>query len=94
MQLLTTIGMEMASRGFFRPNLLAMKPNSTFPINPPTHKSDAIQDASSISILPDGNGVSSDVSKLIVGLAQPTPIPSQTVSKFTVLKQQQKNVSV
>lgn len=78
--------MEMASSGFFRPNLLAMTPNKTFPINPPTHRSDAIHDASSIPIFPDGKGVSSDVSKLIVGLAQPTPIPSQTVSKLTVLK--------
>lgn len=55
-----------------------------FPNKLPTHKSDAIHEASSIVILPDGNGVSSDVSQKTAGLFHPSVVPNAMVNKFAV----------
>lgn len=48
------------------------------------HKIDAIDDASSIVIFPDGSGVSSDINRRILGLVQPHVQPYDNVSKFTI----------
>lgn len=45
---------------------------------------EATQDASSIEIFPLGNGVSSDVNKIIDGLLHPSNTPNPMVAKFTV----------
>lgn len=55
-----------------------------FPNRQPAHKSDTIHEASSIVIFPDGNGVLSDVSNKVAGLANPSVIPNAIVNKFTV----------
>lgn len=61
--------------GNFLPNLLVTNPKNILPINPPTPISEAIQEASSIVILPDGNGVLSDVNRMMLGLAHPHVTP-------------------
>lgn len=72
---LTIAGIDVKIMGFFRPNIFAMKPQKMLPIKPPTDKSDAIHEASSIVILPDDNGESSDISKMMLGIIQPPIIP-------------------
>lgn len=47
------------------------------------HDSDAIHDASSIEILPEGNGVSFEASETIFGLGHPHVTPHPIDSKFT-----------
>lgn len=66
----------------FRPNLFVIYPKRIFPKKQPRHRSDAIHDASSMFITPDRNGVSSDVSKTIVGLVHPSAMPNAIVSRF------------
>ena len=53
------------------------------PIKPPIAQSDAIHDASSVVILPVGNGDQSEVRIKILGLVQPTPIPQTKPNKLT-----------
>lgn len=65
----------MMISGIFLPYALVTKPKNKFPITPPTHKSDATQEASSIVIEPDGNGLSSDVSNRIFGELHPAVTP-------------------
>lgn len=65
--------MVIKINGSLRPKLL--NPKNKFPINPPIYKMDPTHDASSIVIFPDGKGVSSDISRAILGLAQPPHTP-------------------
>lgn len=76
--------MPSTSNGNFRPNLLIINPNKRLPNSAPIPSSDAIQLPSSKVTLPDGNGDSSDVIKSIVGLGQPSVIPYEIESRFTV----------
>lgn len=55
-----------------------------FPNRPPIQCEDAIKDASSIEILPDGNGVSPDVSRMIDGLTHPSNAPYPIIARFTI----------
>lgn len=64
--------------------MLVMQPKKQFPIKPPIHKIDATQEASAIDILPDGNGLSSEVNKGILGLDQPAVAPLAIKCKFTI----------
>lgn len=61
----------MAINGFFRPNLLVMAPKKKVPIAPPAFINEATQLASSIVILPVGNGDSSDLRIIRLGLVIP-----------------------
>lgn len=81
---LTTVGMPSSSNGNFRPNLLIINPNKRLPNSAPIPSSDAIQLPSSKVTLPDCNGDSSDVIKSKVGLGQPSVIPYEIESRFTV----------
>lgn len=45
------------------------------PINPPQQRSDATQDPSSIEILPEGNGESSEDNRIMAADGQPHVIP-------------------
>lgn len=70
--------------GFFRPNFLVIKPKNTLPNIDPHGISDVIQEASSIVIFPDGNGVSFEVSSNTLEVAQPAFNPYPIMSKFTI----------
>lgn len=74
----------MIISGNFRPKAFVMNPKKTLPIKPPTHRIDAAHEASSIVILPDGNGVLSEVSKIIFGDDHPAVTPCPIKSKFTI----------
>lgn len=54
------------------------------PIVPPIQEIEEIHDASVIEILPDGNGVSSDVRIGTCGPDQPDESPYVNVDKFTI----------
>lgn len=68
---LTIDGIVITTRGNFRPKADVMKPKNTLPIRPPNGQSEAIHVASTMVILPDGNGLSSDVNRIIDGEHQP-----------------------
>lgn len=61
--------------GHFLPKRLVINPKMIFPKIPPKNPRDTTHDASSIVILPDGSGVSSDINKIILGLAHPPVLP-------------------
>lgn len=61
-----------------------MNPNKKLPNKAPSGTNEATNEASSIVILPVANGELSDVSKLMLGLAQPAVIPNPIGSIFTV----------
>lgn len=71
----TIVKIDEAVNGHLRPNFLIKNPKTTFPGKAPIANADAIQDASSIVIFPDGSGDLSDVSKSIEGDDQPQVIP-------------------
>lgn len=52
-------------------------------INAPTESSDVTQDDSSIESRPLGSGVSSDVSRIFIGLDHPSRMPKATINRFT-----------
>lgn len=62
-----------------------MHPKVRHPIKPPIDQSPAIHEVSSSVILPDGNGDSSEVRIIILGLVQPPPIPVANPNKLTFL---------
>lgn len=63
---------------------MVTNPKNMLPTKPPTHNSDAIQEASSMLIfLPEASGVSLEVSRMMLGLVQPQVIPQLIVSRFT-----------
>lgn len=65
------MGTVRESIAIFGPNLFETIPKTEFPTTPPMQIIEAIQDSSSVEILPDGNGVSSDFKSKREGLAQP-----------------------
>lgn len=81
--------MTIKIKGHFRPKLLVMTPIIMLAIKPPTTVSDAIHPASSIDILPDGNGDSSEVRIMIHKVPKPAPIPFANANKFTNFKSRQ-----
>lgn len=80
----TMAGMVTAVKGHFRPYLFVTYPKNIFPNKQPIHNNDAIQEASSIDILPQGNGLLSDVRRKTAGLVHPSEIPNAVDNKFTV----------
>lgn len=65
------------------------------PTVPPIQEIDEIHDASVIEILPDGNGVSSDIRIGTFGPDQPDDNPYVSVDKLTIHKMKQiQNISV
>lgn len=68
-------GIAIRANGHFRPNELVINPNKMLPIKPPIQSKDDTQEPSSIVIGPDGNGLSSDVNKSMLGEDQPHVIP-------------------
>lgn len=50
----------------------------------PIETNDVIHVASSMVIFPLGNGVSSDVSRMFIGLDHPSSIPNVIINRFTV----------
>lgn len=81
---LNIIGRAMNINGNFRPKLLMMQPKQMIPVKAPIDINDVTHDASSIVIFPDGNGDSSDINKITLGLAQPSKTPNPIVIKFTM----------
>lgn len=75
--------MAMIISGTFRPKLSVIYPKKIFPVQAPTYNNDVIKVASSMVIFPDGNGVSEDVSGVIIGLVQPSWTPKPIVNKLT-----------
>lgn len=84
--ILTINGNAISINGNRRPNLFMIYPKIIFPNKDPTHCNDATQDASSMEIIPDGNGVSSDNNRISDGLLHPSNTPNPMVAKFTVNK--------
>lgn len=74
----------MTNNGHFRPHFCVMYPYEIQPNKLPKANNDANHEASSIVIFPDGNGVSSDVSKTIVGDDQLLPIKTPIANTLTV----------
>lgn len=79
-----TIGIDKEMRVHFRPNRSIMKPPIKAPGNAPNPIIDAIHEASSVVILPDGNGVTSDWRRIILGDVHPEFRPKPITNKFTV----------
>lgn len=75
--------MAMIIKGNLRPKLSVIYPKKIFPVHAPTYNKDVIKVASSMVIDPDGNGVSVDVSGVIIGLVQPSWTPKPIVNKLT-----------
>lgn len=67
----TIVGIAMKINGNLRPNVEVTNPKMMLPSNPPKQGSEATQDASSIVILPVGNGDSFDVRINVLGDAHP-----------------------
>lgn len=80
---LTIIGRLMRYSDTFRPKLFAMQPNTIFAAMAPIDSNDVTHDASSIVILPLGNGVASDVKRTFIGLVHPSNNPNPMINKFT-----------
>lgn len=80
---LTIAGIVVKIKGNLRPKAFVINPKKILPMKPPKLKSDATQEASSMVILPDGSGVSSDVSRIILGEGHPTVTPYPIKSRLT-----------
>lgn len=74
----------MNINGNFLPKLLVMYPKSMLPSNAPTCNNDAIQEASSMLIIPDASGVSFDVSRATADDVHPSSTPKPIVLKLTI----------
>lgn len=81
---LTIIGIDKKNKGHLRPRVLVVNPKNISPMKPPIGRSAANHEASSIVILPDGNNVSSDVSRGMLGVIQPIFTPKRVVKMETV----------
>lgn len=78
--------MATKNSGIFRPKRFVRNPNKMLPIKPPSDNKDAIHEISSMFNFPNGNGLLSDVSNVILAALHPTDAPCAIVTKFTANK--------
>lgn len=70
----------------FRPSFFETYPQMIFPNAPPIDSKEAIHEASSIVIFPDGNGESSERSGIRLGPVHPDINPNPTGNRYTITK--------
>lgn len=75
----------MSNSGIFLPKLFVIYPKTMLQINAPTWSKEVTHVACSMVILPHGNGDSSDMSRMFIGLLHPSKIPNATTKRLTKL---------
>lgn len=83
---LTIVGIAIKNKGIFRPKAFVINPKKKLPNKAPMHKHETTHEAFSIVILPDANGESSEVSKIMEGEHHPIFTPYPINKRLTVRK--------